>query len=218
MTYMDCICELLAEKPVGIPIYTSEIAAALAKIFDLKEKEAAAATSVAIKRIMDAGMIPDLRFHQKGIYFRTVITPFGERGIDKEKLIADKYLMPNKGYETGFALLHRMGLATQMPRERVIATNMAKECARTDKKLGVVIRPPKAKINADNKDYLQTLDALEFLDKAPVDTERPYAVIANHIRERSLQYEKLLFFADRYYNKNTIMQLARTAGEGGCAL
>ena len=56
------------------------------------------------------------------------------------------------------------------------------------------------------------------MDKAPIDAEHPYSVIANHIHKLKLQYEKLLFLADRYYNKNTVIQLAHTAGEGGYAL
>ena len=161
MTYTEYIRELLLQKPIGMPIYTKIIAASLAEKFNLKDKDAVAATAVAMKRIMDSKVIPELRFYQKGIYFRTVTTPFGERGINKESLIADKYLLPDKGYETGFALLHDIGLATQMPKERVIA---------------------------------------------------------NHIHKLKLQYEKLLFLADRYYNKNTVIQLAHTAGEGGYAL
>lgn len=218
MTYMNYTRELLEQMPAGTPIYTSRIARYLAQYFELEEDKAAAATSVAVKRIMDGNIVPDLRFYQKGIYYRTVVTPFGERGIDKEKLIADKYLLPDKGYETGLTLLHRMGLATQMPRERLIATNMAKECVRTDKRLGVTIRPPKVEINADNKAYLQILDVLDLLDKAPVDAERPYRIVEDYIQEHDLQYGKLLCFADRYYNRNTIMQLAHTASEGGYAL
>lgn len=218
MTYMDYVCELVKQKPVGAPIYTAEIAEMLAEEFNLDKKKAAAATSVAVKRIMDSGAVPDLRFYQKGIYFRTVVTPFGERGIDKEQLIADKYLIPDKGYETGLFLLHLMGLTTQLPRFRVIATNVAKECVRTDKKLGVKIRPPKTEINAESKAYLQTLDALELLNKAPIDAEQPYALIANHIQESQLKYGKLLSLANRYYNNDTILQLARTADEGGYPL
>ena len=214
MTYMDYTCLLLEQMPTGTPIYINRLASDLAEHFSLDKKQAAAATSVAVKRIMDGNLVPDLRFYQKGIYYRTVVTPFGEKGIDKEKLIADKYLLPDKGYETGLALLHRLGLATQMPREHLIATNIAKECVRTDKKLGVTIKPPKVKIDADNKAYLQTLAALELLDKAPDDAEEPYQVMAKHIKEYGLHYGKLLFFADRYYNKNTIMQLAHTASEG----
>ena len=70
-----------------------------------------------------------------------------------------------------------------------------------DKKLGVTIRPQKAAITAENKSYLQMFDALELLDKAPIDAEYPYSVIASHIHKLKLQYEKLLFLADCYYNK-----------------
>lgn len=217
MTYIECVCQLLEKIPIATPIYTNRIADEVAMHFELTKKQASAATSVAFKRIIDGKLMLDLRFYQKGIYYRTVTTPFGERGINKEQLIADKYLIPDRGYETGLTLLHHMGLATQIPKEHIIATNIAKECMRIDKKLGVTIRPPKVEINADNKAYLQTLDALELLDKAPVDAKHPYAVIANFIRNKGLQYDKLLYYADRYYNRNTIMQLAHTASEGGYA-
>ena len=54
--------------------------------------------------------------------------------------------------------------------------------------------------------------ALELLDRAPVDADDPYALIADHIRQSGLKYETLLYFADRYYNRKTIIQLAHTAG------
>ena len=102
-------------KKQGEPIYTEEIAEALAEARGLGKKQAAAAVAVAVKRMIDGGKLPDLRCYQKGIYYRTVDTPFGEMGINKEKLIAEKYLLPDKGYETGLCLLHHMGLTTQMP-------------------------------------------------------------------------------------------------------
>lgn len=80
----------------------------------------------------------------------------------KNGWIADKYLLPDIGYETGLTVLHYMGLTSQMPRERVLATNAAKDCARMDKKLGIVIRPPKAPVTAENKDYLQMLERPGF--------------------------------------------------------
>lgn len=61
------------------------------------------------------------------------------------------------------------------------ATNIAKYCTHMDKKLGVTIRPQKAEITAENKSYLQMFDALELLDKSPIDAENPYSVIASHI-------------------------------------
>lgn len=216
-TYVDFVLEQIGENPAGIPIYTSRIAERIADFYGLAVKEAAAATAVAVKRILDGGMMPELRCYQKGIYYRTVITPFGETGINRERLIADKYLLPDIGYETGLTVLHQLGLTTQMPRERVLATNAAKECMRTDRKLGVVIRPPKVKVTAENRDYLQMLDVLDLLEKAPVDEEHPYEILAGHIRKRELKYEFLLALADQYYNHNTVLRLAHTANMGGYA-
>ncbi len=213
MTYTELVQEYMEAKKQGDPIYTEEIAGMLADTNGLEKKQAAAAAAVAVKRIMDGGKLPELRCYQKGIYYRTAITPFGEVGISKEKLIANKYLLPDKGYETGLRMLHHMGLTTQMPTEHLLATNAARDCVRYDEKLGVSICPPKAPISAANKAYLQTLDALDLLDRAPVDVENPHAILADHIRRNGLQYETLLYYADKYYNRKTIIQLAHTAGQ-----
>lgn len=201
MAYTGYVRNYLEQQVQGAPVYTDEIADAVAVYYGIDRKIAAAATAVAIEHIMDKGELPDLRFYQKGIYYRTVITPFGELGISREKLIADKYLLPDNGYETGLRLLHHMGLTTQMPTEYLIAANAAKDCVRYDTKLGVSICPPKAPVNAENKAYLQTLDALDLLDKAPVDAQNHYAILADQIRKNGLQYETLLYYAARYYNR-----------------
>lgn len=217
-TYIEFVCEIVRQADVGMPVYTKRIAPILAKNAELDETAAAAAVAVAMRRIQERTLIPELRMHQKGIYYRSAQTVFGEVGINKEQLIADKYLLPNKGYETGLAILHQMGLSTQMPKERVLATNVAKACARTDHRLGVVVRPPKVSINTRNKDYLQVLDVLDMLDQAPIDAENPHRIIDRHIRDRGLRYDVLLALADQYYNKHTVLQLAHTAREGNAML
>ncbi|MBP0969894.1 MAG: hypothetical protein J5744_07075, partial [Oscillospiraceae bacterium] len=97
--------------------------------------------------------------------------------------------------------------------EHLFATNIAKDCIRHDSKLGVSICPPKAPINKQNKAYLQTLDAIDLLDKAPVDAKNPYTILADHIQKNGLQYETLLYYADKYYNQKTIIKLAHTASQ-----
>ncbi len=213
MTYAEYVRNYLKQQEQSTPIYTDEIADAIAADYEIDKKKAAAATAVAIKRIMDKGELPDLRCYQKGVYYRTVVTPFGEMGISREKLIADKYLLPDNGYETGLRLLHHLGLTTQMPTEYLLATNVAKGCVRYDSKLDVSICPPKTPVNAENKAYLQTLDVLDLLDKAPVDAQNPYAILADHIHKNGLQYEILLYYADRFYNRKTIIRLAHTASQ-----
>lgn len=215
MTYMEQIINTVNATKIGVPIYTADLAEQIMAEFALEQNKAKAAVSVAMKRIMDKELCPNLRFYQKGIYYLTTKTPFGKTGINKEYLIGRKYLHPDNGYETGYAALYRMGLTTQLPNERVIATNAAVDCLREDKKLGVFIKPPKTEITVANKMYLQLLDAAELLDKAPIDEGNPYELLAEHIVKHKIQYDKLLAIADKYYNKNTIIQVAHIAAVGG---
>lgn len=214
MTYTDHIIQYVEQQPVAAPIFTAEISKILEAQFNLDPQKAVAATAVALKRIMDNKRIPALRCYQKGIYYKTMATPFGEIGIDKEKLIARKYLNPDQGYETGLGLLYRLGLTTQLPNERMIATNAARECVRKDDRLNVSVCPPKTEITAANKAYLQCLDALDQLELAPVDADEPYRIMAEFIRKHHLRYDVLLALADRYYPKRAVIQLGHTAGKG----
>ena len=86
MTYTALVQNYIEQKRPGEPIYTEEIAGMLAETYGLEKKQAAAAAAVAVKRILDGGKLPELRCYQKGIYYRTAGTPFGELGINKEKL------------------------------------------------------------------------------------------------------------------------------------
>ena len=212
MTYTAFITKYLLQKEYGCPIFTEEIAEALTSQYGLEPKKASAATSVALKRIIDGNKTPDLRCYQKGIYYRAETTPFGETGISRDRLVAARYLRQDSGYETGLGFMHRLGLTSQMPVEQVIATNSARNAVRHDAKLNVSVRPPKTTINSGNKRYLLVLDVLEMLDKAPIDATDPYAILAEHICRYDLQYDILLYYADKYYNKHTVIQLAHIAG------
>ena len=213
MTYIEFIKKEIEGYEINVPVYTGRLTEDLAKVYQLPARDAAAAVSVAIKRLMDNKTIPELRCFHKGIYYRTKQTPFGETAINIDALIMDKYLADDNGYETGFSFLHRIGLTTQIPANRVFATNKAKKCIRADKALGIYVCPPKVRINAKNKAYLQTLDAIEAMGKAPVDVDAPYRLIADHIQANGLEYGELLFLADRYYNQSTVLRLAHIAGE-----
>lgn len=213
MTYTSYLQKCINDYDYGVPVYTDHLADAMACEFNIPKANAAAAVAVAIKRLMDRKKIPELRRFQKGIYYRAAETPFGETDINTGKLIADRYLLPDKGYETGLGLLHHLGLTTQMPAESLIATNSAGNCLRHDKKLGVSICPPRVPVTADNKAYLQILDAMDYLARAPVDADEPYRILAAYITDNQLDYENLLYLADKYYNHKTIMILAHTAGQ-----
>lgn len=188
----------------------SELSHDLATAYGMDEKKAKAATAVAFKRILDDNNDSFLRKYKKGIYYRTEKTPFGEYGIDKKKLIQQRYLDGSNGYETGYKILHRLGLTTQMPGGTEIATNRAKE-KRYDKELGVVVRPPKTVVSMDNLLYLKILDVLALMDKAPVDADDPYGVISDYIEENKLDFIRLVGFASKYYGRDVLEKTAKTA-------
>ena len=96
-------------------------------------------------------------------------------------------------------------------------TNVVAHGARKDKVLGIVTKAPKIAVNKDNKRYLQILDVLELLNRAPVDAEEPYQIIAELIDKLGLSYRMLLALAGEYYNGNTVKQLSKTAIAGGLA-
>ena len=83
--------------------------------------------------------------------------------------------------------------------------------------LGIITKSPKIAVNKDNKRYLQVLDVLDILNRAPVDAEEPYQVIAKLIDRLGLSYGMLLALAGKYYNGNTVKQLSKTAIAGGLA-
>ena len=213
MTYCDYVVEYINNTPKSAPIYVADIGNMVRKDYKLPIEKANAAVSVAMKRIMTRKQVSDLRFYQKGIYYRAETTPFGDTGIDKELLIIRKYLDNDQGYETGTRLLYKIGLTTQLPNTRLIATNTAKVCIRHDEKLNVAVCPPRIRITRKNKDYLQLLDVLEMLDRTPIDAEDPYGILAEYIKQKDLEYGLLLALAYKYYPQRTIIHLAQTASE-----
>ncbi|UKI14062.1 MAG: hypothetical protein L6V85_08120 [Clostridiales bacterium] len=63
--------------------------------------------------------------YQKGIYYKTVHTPFGVAGIDTTELIKRTYLVNGDdviGYESGPSYMNKIGLTTQMPNMTYIVT------------------------------------------------------------------------------------------------
>ena len=205
--YISFIQDLILEKEIRKPIYISYLINCVTKEYDLTLEKATAAVSVALKRIMDANAIPELRFYKKGIYYRSVSTPFGDVGIDKEQLIKDKYLYDDNGYEGGLNLLNKLGLTTQMSNKRVLVTNKADNHFDADKELDVVVHSPKTVINKENKRYLMVLDILEQINDAPIDIEDPYRLIRDYINQLGLDYSKLFVLVNNYYDKDTVTQL-----------
>lgn len=212
--YIQYAVEAIKLYQPGDPILVGEIAYILKQTFALPFNKARAAACVCIKRAIERKAVPNLRRFERGIYYLTKETPFGETKINREKVIALKYILPNIGYETGPLFLHKLGLTTHMPNVRHIATNKAIDNTRDDKQLDIVLKKPRAAVNAENQYYLQFLDVLDCLDKIPIDTDNPYTILNGYIKQYQLGYDVLLAYAYRYYNKNVICEIAHVAEKG----
>ena len=208
--YKDFIMEQLKKYEYDDPIYIRNLGKKLAEEYGITEKAGTAAASVAVKRIIDNFLMPELRRYKSGIYYRCTHEFFGDTKINKFKLVVDKYMSEDNGYETAPYIMHRIGLTSLMSNKRIIATNVTKE-ARTIKELGVTIRPPKTKITADNKCYLQMLDVIESIGKIPIDCDDPYRIVAKYINNNGFDYRRLLALAYNFYSKETVKNLAKTA-------
>ena len=103
------------------------------------------------------------------------------------------------GYETGLSALNRIGLVSQMPKRRCIATNL--HTKRIPEGMQIEIRKPPIVVNSGNFRYLQILDAIRELDMAPVDTAKPIDVVRATVEEFTLKTEMLILMARKYYGQ-----------------
>jgi len=133
--------------------------------------------------------------------------------LDPTQVITKMFVKPTEdeivGYETGASLMHRLGLTTQMPKYKYIATHASNPRIIDD--LKVVIRKPYLQVTHDNFIYLQVLDIIENKDGVVFDIPKPFEAINNIIEKHKLDYGKLLGIATHYAEK-VILNLAKVAG------
>ena len=84
-TYTQFIQQVIDGFQPGEPILVRELGNRIAEAYGMEEKKACAAAAVAVKRLIDTGTCPNLRFFAKGVYYVTKQTVFGETGINKDK-------------------------------------------------------------------------------------------------------------------------------------
>ena len=199
---------VLACKP-GEPIFTKSIADRLAGELLIPTKEIRNLVAVNVARLVDEGVLA--RFCS-GIVYRPEKSPFGDLPLDPAVLVNRLYIGEGgdvRGYVTGAAFLHALGLCTWMPAEVEVATN-ANVRDRKAKLLKVKLVRPRAPVTADNAAYLQALDAIRDLGRLPVDCEDPDGLLAAHIRNH-LDFAKLVATASAHYPTTVVLKVAKLA-------
>jgi len=213
--YKQFITEYISSLPYNVPIYTKDVARKLANHFVIGLEQAKTLVNVNLPRIAETH---DLVRYQKGFYFKAQNTPFGKTKLNPALINRDLYTRKDggiTGYETGASFLNQIGLTTQISKYKKYATNVFKQYGcRVNKRRMVIIQKPPALITADNYLYLQLLDAIANKDKVTFDARQPKKIILDYIHDKNLDFEKLVGYAGKYYNKKTQLRISEIVAAG----
>ena len=145
----------------------------------------------------------------KGIYYKPQKNIFGEMPLDKDKVIRKKYLEDKKGnikgYISGAKLFNKLGLTTQVPNITEIVTNEATGINKyNNKKLNIIIKAPKVKLNNQNYLYLQLIEIIANKEKINIESKNYYEIIMKFIKENNLDFEKIIKYTRETKNKKVM--------------
>ena len=159
------------------------------------------ARDVAFHRLEESGLI---KAYKKGIYYKPKKTPFGELGIDKNKLIVELYVEKKNeiiGYTTGPVLWNMWGVSTQLPKQKWITTNVISRNTYIDD-MNLKLIKPKLKVTRDNYKLLQILDYVDQMnDIQDINWEKYTYVLKQRFMELDSKQILQIVFIMKYYNK-----------------
>jgi hypothetical protein len=134
-------------------------------------------------------------------------TPFGKLTPNIDEMITGLLTRDGDnviGYITGPTLLNAIGLSSWMPKERHIATNHYRHLPPVGTKIRV--HKPVTSVNNENVGYLQALEIFTFIDRYPIDAEKPDELLRVFLRGNNINSEKLILYARRYCGQNILLR------------
>ncbi len=202
--YRNLLIQYIDRQEPDQPILTAQITRYVAGKTGLDEAEVKKAVNVNMARLEKADRISRI---EKGVYCKKTKTAFGYYTPNKEILFCRQLLYDEDdviGYETGLSVLNHLGLVSQMPKKKCIATNLYTK--RVPAGMQVEIRKPPVNINRTNYRYLQILDVIKDLDSAPVDAVRPKELLKETAKTLELNTDVLIFMARKFYNPKILIK------------
>ena len=202
--YRNLLIQYIDRQEPAQPILTAQITQYAAREAHLDEAEVRKAVNVNMARLEKAGRIIRI---EKGVYCKRVKTAFGYYVPNRETLFCRRLLYDGDdviGYETGLSVLNRLGLVSQMPKKKCIATNL--HTKRVPTGIQVEIRRPPVDIDRFNYRYLQILDVVRELDDAPVDAVRPEELLKGTVKTLELDTDVLIFMARKFYDPRVLIK------------
>ena len=152
--------------------------------------------------------------YAKGIYYKTINTPFGKAPINIKQLYKMLFLYDGEdiiGYETGPSFMTKLGLTTQMAKKVYFTTENNRNTIVKD---FVELVKPVTDVNQYNYKYLQILDVINNKFNVYFEVDNPDDIIYEYIKRNSLSFEKLLYYAKFYNNSNLFFRIANIARLG----
>lgn len=210
--YREILLQYINKQEPEQPILTERIAKYAAACLGVDVDKVKKAVNVNMARLEKADLLIRVT---KGVYCRKIKTPFGYYMPNKETVFCNQLLRDDTGaigYETGLSALNKLGLVSQMPNRRSIATNFHNK--RVPKEFQVDICKPVTTITETNYKYLQFLDAVRGLAHAPVDVLKPELVLRGTAKDFDLNTDILILFARKYFNQKTLLKTIDILLEG----
>lgn len=204
--YAEFIRNGINARAVNQLFTAEEVCRETADNFDADKDKLQYTVNVILNRMIGAEILR----YQKGVYYRPQRTVFGFVPLSPAEMVYKEYVEDGDeiiGYITGPTLCQKLGLTTQVPKQRFYATNKVKGREKIIDFANTVLRPGKTEITEGNYKYLQILDVIDDKDGTPHEVQDRDGKIIEIIDKFNLDYTKLLGTAKRYYPKKVVDRL-----------
>jgi hypothetical protein len=209
MNICKLVLDYIEQYPEDEPIFIEDIKKYVIEKCEDDEKESIFKNiNVILNRLKNECII---KAEYKGVYYKPIISMFGEVPLNTNKLRKLKYLEDKdgkiKGYIVGAKLFNKLGLTTLVPNVTDIVTNECKYHKQYDEKLRTYITKPKIEITNENYRYLQFIDILDNKDNIPIDASNADEILYRIIEECKLDFEKIIKYARETNNRKVLDKL-----------
>lgn len=210
MNICKLVLEYIEQYPKDEPIFIEDIKKYVIQQCenDNKKESILKNINVILNRLKNEGII---KAEYKGVYYKPIISMFGEVPLNTNKLRKLKYLEDKdgniKGYIVGAKLFNKLGLTTLVPNVTEIVTNKCKYHKQYDEKLRTYITKPKIEVTNDNYRYLQFIDILDNKDNIPIEARNADEILYRIIEECKLDFEKIIKYARETNNRKVLDKL-----------
>ena len=210
MNICKLVLEYIEQYPEDEPIFIEDIKKYVIQQSENNNKQESILKNinVILNRLKNEGII---KAEYKGVYYKPIISMFGEVPLNTNKLRKLKYLEDRdgniKGYIVGAKLFNKLGLTTLVPNVTDIVTNECKYHKQYDERLRTYITKPKIEITNENYRYLQFIDILDNKENIHIEVQNADEILYRIIEECKLDFEKIIKYARETNNRKVLDKL-----------